>query len=260
MDILVTGHEGFIGGHMLKALRNLGHNVSTYEYTPDEYPSLAGLEWVIHMGAISSTTETDVEKVMRQNFDFTKWLIDECEYHEVNLQYSSSASIYGLGANFNEEAAPDPKSPYAWSKYLIERHIDELGDSPNGLLVQGFRYFNVYGPEGEEHKGNQASPFYQFKKQAETGKISVFEGSDEFRRDFIHVDEIVKLHLKFLDIPENGIWNFGTGKTLSFMDVAQSFGVPIEVVPFPPHLKHSYQSYTCADLTKLNTTLGKYDD
>lgn len=259
MKILVTGHEGFIGGHMVAALKSHGHTVTTYEYTSDSYPSLEGLDWVIHMGAISSTVETDVEKVMRQNFDFTRWLIDRCEYHEVNLQYSSSASIYGLGSYFGEDAAPDPKSPYAWSKYLIERHVEEFGEDPNGLLLQGFRYFNVYGPEGEEHKGNQASPFYQFKKQAESGKISVFEGSSDFRRDFIHVDEIVGLHLKFLDIPKSGIWNFGTGKTMSFMEVAQSFGVGIEVIPFPPHLKNSYQSYTCADLTKLTLTLNDHD-
>jgi ADP-L-glycero-D-manno-heptose 6-epimerase len=125
-----------------------------------------------------------------------------------------------------------------------------------GLDTACFRYFNVYGPEGEEHKGNQASPYHQFMKQAESGLIKVFEGSKDFKRDFIHVDDVFNIQMKFLDIKENGIWNVGSGKPKSFYEVAQLYNVPIVEISMPENLKNSYQSYTCADLTKLNRSLG----
>jgi ADP-L-glycero-D-manno-heptose 6-epimerase len=212
-------------------------------------------DWVIHMGAISSTTERDVEKVMQQNFDFTLQLYEACHTFGVNFQCSSSASVYGLVSTFREDAELDPRTPYAWSKYLTERYIQR---HPMGARAQIFRYFNVYGPEGEEHKGTQASPYAQFKRQAEeTGKIQVFEGSDRFLRDFVPVSKIVETHLKFLAVKESGVWNVGTGQPRSFMSVAEEFGVPIETVPMPAILKDSYQKYTCADMTRYNTTLSR---
>ena len=253
MNILLTGYKGFIGSHMLTALENAGHNVSTYEWG-ELLPSIMEQDWVIHIGAISSTTERDIEKVLRQNVDFSRQLYDACKTYGVNFQYASSASVYGLTSTFKEDASVDPRTPYAWSKYLFERHVRT---HPTGAVAQGFRYFNVYGPEGEEHKGNQASPYMQFKRQAEThGKIQVFEDSDNYQRDFIHVNDIVNTHLKFLDIKQSGLWNLGTGKTKSFMDVAKSFNVPIELIPMPEILKDSYQKYTCADLTNLNQTIA----
>jgi len=257
MKILLTGYKGFIGSHMVRALEQHGHHVSTYDWG-DILPSVMEQEWVIHMGAISSTTERDVEKVMAQNYDFTVQLYEACHTFGINFQYASSASVYGLVSTFREDAEPDPSTPYAWSKYLTERHIQR---HPMGARAQIFRYFNVYGPEGEEHKGSQASPYAQFKRQAEeTGKIRVFEGSDRFLRDFVPVSKIVDTHLKFLDVKESGVWNVGTGAPRSFMSVAEEFGVPIETVPMPNILKDSYQKYTCADMTKYNATLKKYAD
>jgi ADP-L-glycero-D-manno-heptose 6-epimerase len=253
MKILLTGHRGFIGSHMLRALEAHGHHVSVYEWG-ETLPSILEQDWVIHMGAISSTTERDIEKVMAQNVDFTIQLYEACHTFGVNFQYASSASVYGLVSTFREDAELDPRTPYAWSKYLTERHIRT---HPMGATTQVFRYFNVYGPEGEEHKGNQASPYAQFKQQAEENKkIRVFEGSDRFLRDFVPVSKIVDTHLKFLDVKESGVWNIGTGKPRSFMDVAQEFNVPIETTPMPEILKDSYQKYTCADITKLQQTLN----
>jgi len=253
MKILLTGHRGFIGSHMLRALEAHGHHVSVYEWG-ETLPSILEQDWVIHMGAISSTTERDVEKVMAQNVDFTIQLYEACHTFGVNFQYASSASVYGLVSTFREDAELDPRTPYAWSKYLTERHIRT---HPMGATTQVFRYFNVYGPKGEEHKGNQASPYAQFKQQAEENKkIRVFEGSDRFLRDFVPVSKIVDTHLKFLDVKESGVWNIGTGKPRSFMDVALEFNVPIETIPMPEILKDSYQKYTCADITKLQQTLN----
>lgn len=250
MKILLTGHRGFIGSHMLQALA--GHDVTTFEWGA-LWPTVQGNDWVIHMGAVSSTTETDVKKILRQNYEFSVWLFEECKHHNVNLQWSSSASVYGLVSTFREDALLNPCTPYAESKRLFEDYCSKYAGNNT---VQGFRYFNVYGPEGEEHKGSQASPFMQFKRQAtETGRIKVFEGSEAFLRDFIHVGQVVDTHLQFLNVTESGIWNVGTGRTMSFMDVARKFKVPIDLVPMPDILKNNYQTYTCADITKLTTTL-----
>jgi ADP-L-glycero-D-manno-heptose 6-epimerase len=238
---------------MFRALEAHGHHVSVYDWG-EILPSVMEQDWVIHMGAISSTTERNIEKVMQQNVDFTQQLYQACHTFGVNFQYASSASVYGLVSTFREDAELDPRTPYAWSKYLTERYIQR---HPMGPRAQIFRYFNVYGPEGEEHKGSQASPYAQFKRQAkETGRIQVFEGSDRFLRDFVPVSKIVDTHLKFLTVKESGIWNVGTGQPRSFMAVAEEFGVPVTTVPMPDILKDSYQKYTCADMTRYNTTLS----
>ena len=257
MKILVTGHKGFIGQNMIHALN--GHDLAFYEWG-DELPVVDKFNQVIHLGAISSTTEHDVERVMQQNFDFSCWLLNECEEAGVKFQYSSSASVYGLNTDFREDAPKNPLSPYAWSKYLFDRHVES---HKWHTRVQGFRYFNVYGPY-EDHKGNQASPQYQFAKQAkETGVIKLFENSENYLRDFIPVETVVDMHTRFFDIRESGIWNVGTGEPVSFeyvaRNIAAQYGARIEIIPMPQVLKTQYQTYTCADLTKLRVTLNEKD-
>lgn len=256
MKILVTGYKGFIGGHMYRSLLEQGHEVDGYEYG-DVYPTVNKYDWIMHIGAISSTTERDVDKVMTQNYDFTTTLYKEARFFGVNFQFSSSASVYGLVSTFREDSPVDPRTPYAWSKYMVERYVNKL--RPTNSVVQCFRYFNVYGPEGEEHKGDQASPFYKFKLQAELAdRVKIFEGSDKYLRDFIQVDDVVKIQQKFLDIPESGIYNIGSGKAISFLDVAKKYTSKIVDIPMPEVLKSSYQEYTCADMTKTNQMLRKY--
>jgi ADP-L-glycero-D-manno-heptose 6-epimerase len=255
MKILLTGHKGFIGSHLLRALIGVGHDVETYDWGDKLFPSVMEQDWVIHVGAISSTTEKDIEKVMLQNVDFTTQLYKACKTYGVNFQFASSASVYGLNKEFNENSPVDPRTPYAWSKYLCERYIRErIG----GNITQIFRYFNVYGPENEEHKGSQSSPHCQFKKQAEQNShVKVFKNSENYHRDFIHVSEIVNYHLKFLECKESGVFNLGRGKTKSFLDVAKTFGVPIVEIDMPENLKCSYQEYTCADMTKTRIVLDE---
>ena len=250
MKILITGHKGFIGQNMANAL-SAEHELSFYEWgeTPPEF---AGLDWCIHLGAISSTNEKDVEKVMRQNHDFSCMVLMACQLNNVNLQYASSASVYGMGPHFNEDASPSPQSPYAWSKYLFDRHV--RSQRFDDIVVQGFRYFNVYGPH-EDHK-DQPSPHHKFTKQAEeTGIIKLFEGSENYKRDFVSVHEVIEIHKKFFNVQESGIWNVGTGKPQSFKQVAdtiaEGLNARIEYIPMPDDLKAQYQKYTCADLTKL---------
>lgn len=258
MKVLVTGYRGFIGQNMVEALERAGHQVYGYNWGEELPPDhkLREMERVIHLGAISSTTSSDVNRVMTQNYDFTLKLLIKCENFGVNVQYASSASIYGKGSDFREKADPDPRSPYAWSKYLVDRYV-LMHKWKN--IVQGFRYFNVYGPH-EEHK-DQPSPFTAFRKQArETGVIKVFEDSDKIFRDFVPVETVISYHLKFFEIRESGIWNIGTGAARSFQSVAEEVaaetGAKIEVVPMPEKLKASYQWHTEADLTQLNKTVS----
>lgn len=250
MKILVTGHRGFIGQNMVNALKD-EHTITTYEWG-DTPPDFEGLDWCIHLGAISSTNEKDVEKVMRQNHDFSCMVLMACQLNQVNLQYASSASVYGLISTFSEDALPSPQSPYAWSKYLFDRHVKS--QKFDNIVVQGFRYFNVFGPH-EDHK-DQPSPHHKFTKQAEsTGVIKLFENSETYERDFVPVETVVGVHKKFFNVKESGIWNVGTGRPMSFELVARSiagkYNAKIEYIPMPEDIRNQYQKYTCADLTNL---------
>lgn len=235
------------------------HEVAEYDFHPENLPLVKDYDWVIHLGAISSTTEKDVNKIILHNYEFSKWLYNQCRAYNVNLQYASSASIYGITNNFQEDAPPQPQSPYAWSKYLFDRWVEGLHTDN---LVQGFRYFNVYGPH-EDHKGDQASPVHKFTEQAKINKVvKVFENSDNYRRDFVCVKDICQIHERFFKIKESGIFNVGTGEAVSFMyvanKIAKKYKAKVETIPMPKNLKNQYQKYTCADLSKLST-LVKHD-
>jgi ADP-L-glycero-D-manno-heptose 6-epimerase len=258
MKILVTGSRGFIGQNLIQYL-SLDHTLEYFEWG-DRLPDIAKYQWVIHLGAITSTIERDVEKIMSQNYDFSHWILDRCLKYNVNLQYSSSASVYGLSREFREDGHVDPRSPYAWSKYLFDRDVTKLLTQKNlNIRIQGFRYFNVYGPH-EDHKHDQASPFHKFRQQAiTTGVIKLFYGSHHYHRDFVSVEQVCDIHEKFLNIDDSGIWNVGTGNTRNFQsiadEVAKDTGARIEYVEMPESIRSQYQVYTCADLTKLNKTL-----
>lgn len=255
MKILVTGHKGFIGQNMVNALKDK-HEISTYEFG-NQYPIIDGLDWVIHLGAISSTTEEDIRKITVQNIESSIYLYEDCIEKGVNFQFASSASVYGLESGFKESCPVNPQNHYARSKALFEKYV-EYRKAP--IITQIFRYFNVYG-DYEDHKKDQASPYTKFKKQAkETGKIKLFKNSEYYYRDFIHVDKIVEYHQKFFDVKESGIWNMGTSREKSFyevaVDICKETGATIEWVDMPKKLKSSYQDFTRANTVKLWQTLS----
>lgn len=258
MKILVTGHKGFIGKNLSLHLMDRGHDVEGWEYLENAIPDPSNYDWVIHLGAISSTTYTDVDQILKQNFDFSLRLLQICDSMGVNFQYASSASVYGPTIHFKENSPLLPQSPYAWSKYLFDKFVMEYLNEFN-VKVQGFRYFNVYG-QGEEHKGDQASPYTKFTKQAKNeGVIKLFEGSENFKRDFVCVNDVCCLHEKMLEIDTSGIFNVGTGRAESFESVgkaiAKKYNATIEYIPMPENIKTQYQSYTCANLDKLNSVV-----
>ena len=256
MRILVTGNEGFIGKNVASYLQQQGHEVEGWEWQEGIIPSTEDYDWCIHLGAIASTTFTDVDQIIEQNLEYSLRLLQACDMMGTNFQYASSASVYGSTTHFTEDGPLSPQSPYAWSKYLFDRFVNQHIEDFS-VLVQGFRYFNVYG-NCEEHKGEQASPYTKFSKQAvEDGLITVFEDSDAYLRDFVCVDDICRLHEKMFDVDKSDIWNIGTGNPVSFETVAtaiaKKYNATIKYVPMPDSLKAQYQKFTSADLTKLNS-------
>ncbi len=144
------------------------------------------------------------------------------------------------------------KIPY--SDNYVRRGL--LSPDKSKSHVTGLRYFNVYGYQ-ENHKGSMASvPFHFYNQAVENGEIKVFEGSENFLRDFIFVEDVANVISFFIDKGIGGIYNCGTGNERSFMDMAEIFvnlygNCKIKTIPFPEHLKGKYQAYTKADITKL---------
>ena len=262
LKILITGPDGFIAKNLKEYLMSKGHGIAEYDFIENVVPDCSQFDKVIHLGAISSTTERNVEKVLQQNLDFSHRLMQVCDMQGVDLIYASSASVYGDGQQFNEDAPKQPQSAYSWSKYLFDRSVEMLSWEDYKCNIKGLRFFNVYG-ENEEHKGDQMSVFHKFRSQAkETGKVHPFEGSDEYLRDFIYIGDVCQIIEKMMHIDEMGIWNVGTGDTTSFgsiaSDIASKYNATVEPIPMPSALKGQYQKYTCSDNTKLLGTIGEY--
>ena len=245
--IVITGSKGFIGQNFLKYLLEYSNEEIVTVGEKDAWDWI-GLfkEWdkvslILHQGAISDTTETNIDKLHAMNVWFSIELFEKAIQYQIPVKFASSASIYG-----NQEGIVNPLNYYAITKlqmdYYIHDHMKEFSS------IQSFRYFNVYG-EGEDHKGDQASPVHKFTKQIkETGKLKLFKGSNKFLRDFIWVGDIVETVLNN-DKP-SGIYDLGTSNPTSFQTVgeliAEKYNGEIEYIPFPEHLKGKYQTYTCA--------------
>ena len=260
MQILVTGHEGFIGKNMLAWLnQEEGWHIDGYEWHPTERPDVSEYDWVIHLGAIADMTCTDVEAIMRQNLEFSQWLFNECNTYGVNLQYASSSSVYGDSKDFTETATCLPQTPYAWSKYLFDRWWPQQDVK---IMVQGFRYFNVYG-KYMHLRGRRANAIVKWRKQAQKeGKITVWENAEHVKRDWTWVGDVCRLHIDFIKtVKGSGIWNCGAGLAHSFLDIAEEIaeqeGVEIEFEPVPPQELSRFRSKTKADLTHLKETVGR---
>ena len=275
--IVVTGAYGFIGSNLVRELYNRGHkDILMVDYEPRNYNSdlpvvftppeefynhiekYKNIESIFHEGAISSTTETDTMKLFERNVQCTWNLIYYCRDNNIPLQYASSASVYGnpsIEEWHNTNKLLNPLNHYAKSKQQIDYVADLVIISKRPpKLLQGMRYFNVYGPN-EDHKGDQSSPYSKFTKQLkETGKIKLFEGSKEFFRDFISVEELIDKKLKIWYNQPNGIYDIGTSKPKSFYEVALEVGGSpdvIEWVPMPSNLVEHYQKYSCANMNWL---------
>jgi ADP-L-glycero-D-manno-heptose 6-epimerase len=259
MKILVTGSDGFIGRNMMGWLASEGWEVTGWEWDEVERPDVRGYDWVVHLGAIADMSETDVDKVLTQNLEFSQWLFAECQRNGVNLQYASSSSVYGNTKNFEESADCQPQTAYAWSKYLFDRWVFQQRQTN---FVQGFRYFNVYG-KWMHLRGRRANAIHKWRNQArQHGYIEVWEDAEHVYRDWTWVGDVCKLHIDFIkQVKGSGIWNVGAGLPHSFLDIAEHIaeqqGVDIRIVPVPEEERARFRVKTCADLTHLKETIGK---
>lgn len=282
--IIVTGGAGFIGSNIIKALNDKGHkdilvvdnlkdgtkfanladlNIADYMDKEDFLISILAdedfgdVEAVFHEGACSSTTEWDGKYMMDNNYQYSKELLHYCLEHQIPFLYASSAATYGgRNDNFIEERQyEEPLNVYGYSKMLFDHYVREILPEA-GSQICGFRYFNVYGPR-EGHKGSMASVAFHLNTQLNNGENpKLFEGSDNFKRDFIYVEDVAAVNLWFWENAVSGIFNCGTGRAESFQEVADAAlnfhqKGEIEYIPFPEKLKGRYQAYTLADQTKL---------
>jgi ADP-L-glycero-D-manno-heptose 6-epimerase len=302
--IVVTGGAGFIGSNLVAALEQAGYpeivvcdrlgtddrwqNLAKRELadliTPEELiPFLKGhvdrLEAVFHMGAISSTTESDVDAIIQNNIRLTLDLFHWAKHTDVRFIYASSAATYGDGSQgFVDDNAQEalnslrPLNAYGWSKAFVDRRFKRIADEGGKTPRQwtGLKFFNVYGPN-EYHKGDMASVVSKIYPKAAADEPAVLFRSHHpdyadggQSRDFVHVDDCVKVMMWLLDHPDvSGIFNLGTGKARSFLDLAtavfQALGKQpnIEFVPTPESIREKYQYFTQADM--INLRLAGYE-
>jgi len=289
--IVVTGGAGFIGSNLIKALNQKGYHdilvvdnlkngvkfrnlvdcqIADYCDKRDFFEQLQNkslkkrITTLFHLGACSTTTEWDGHYVMQNNYEYSKLLLHFCLKRGISFIYASSASVYGNGTVFKEKLQYEkPINMYAYSKFLFDQYVrQQLSDPDLESQVVGLRYFNVYG-ERETHKANMASVAFHFNNQLKiSNKVKLFEGCDGYengaqRRDFIYVKDAIDVNLWLFENPQiSGIFNVGTGRSQTFNEVAQAVlnwhgSGEIEYIPFPDHLKGSYQSFTQADMNAL---------
>lgn len=295
--IIVTGGLGFIGSNLIAALEKKGYgnivvvdyfgcdekwknvakrnNILTY-INPDnlfqeienfKHPILS----VIHLGAISSTTEKNVDLVIRTNYDLSFKLYCWCSTHKISFIYASSASVYGNAISFHDSQSLRgienlrPLNAYGWSKKIFDSKVARNNGFCNGVnQVVGLRFFNVYGPN-EYHKGNQSSVILHFYNQLMADKdIKLFKSIDpaisdgEQMRDFVYVDDCTSVIIWMLEHPEvSGLFNVGTGVARSYNDVAKNVMAmlnrqyKIDYIEMPYNLITQYQNFTQAEIDKL---------
>src|SRR5262245_31010946 len=295
--ILVTGGAGFIGSNIVIELAKAGarvvvcdllrsggkwRNLSAAELhdviRPDalfDWLARHGdkVEAVVHMGAISSTTETDVDRFVATNIRLTLDLWEWCADHSVRFIYASSAATYGDGgAGFGDQQHPDalarlrPLHPYGWSKHLVDQRAisDAFGGEPTPPKWAGLKFFNVYGPN-EGHKGAMQSLVTKIYPAVKAGEpVTLFKSHNPRYpdggqlRDFVYVKDCVAVVLWLLRNPgTSGLLNVGSGTARSFLDLVSAVCAVVGRAPnsrfidTPPELRAQYQYFTQADVAKL---------
>ena len=306
MTIVVTGAAGFIGSNLVRALNGRGESaivavddlsngdkfVNLVDCAIADYwdkdtlfdrlaraDSVKSIRAVFHQGACSDTTERDGRYMLDVNYRYSLQLLEFCQRERIPFIFASSAAVYGANTHCRE--AQDYEAPlnvYGYSKLLFDRVLRRRWQERSAQIA-GLRYFNVYGPR-EQHKGRMASvAFHFFNQFQDSGRVRLFEGSHgyangEQRRDFVSVEDCVKVNLYFLDHPQrSAIVNVGTGRAQTFNDVAVTVinsicaargsaarsldelaaAGCIEYIPFPQDLRGKYQAFTEADLEGLRS-------
>ncbi len=289
--IILTGGAGFIGSCFLRKLNNEGindvlvvdhlgagnkwKNLSNKKFVDfvnkDQFPEKlksgyyqGDIDAIIHLGACSSTTETDADYLIQNNYNYSKFLAEYAADNNIKFIYASSAATYGDGSNGYEDKeylSLQPLNAYGFSKHIFDLWVLE-----NQLENQfvGLKFFNVFGPN-EYHKEEMSSMIYKSYFQIiNTGKIKLFKSNDskygngEQKRDFIYVKDAIQIMWQLLnDKSISGIFNLGTGHSRSWNNLANAVAASlnldsqIEYIDIPVEITKQYQNFTEANMNKL---------
>lgn len=290
--IIVTGAAGFIGSNLITGLNQSGYKdlvlvddftrpEQEQNYSEKQFSALVErmdfsgwmrdnhekVQMVIHLGARTDTTEFSWEVFLELNVDYSKDVFGLCVEYGLPLIYASSAATYGLGEHGyldSHKLVPElqPLNPYGRSKNDFDHWVLEQERKP--FFWAGLKFFNVYGPN-EYHKGRMASVvFHAYQQIRDTGAMNLFRshhpdfGDGEQARDFIYVKDVVEVILFLMENrPESGLYNLGTGKARTFIDLvtstfqAMDLEPDISFVDTPEDIRDKYQYFTEADMEKL---------
>lgn len=287
--IIVTGGAGFIGSAIVWRLNELGHDdiiIVDRRDDPAKEKNVAPLKFanfvvaddfiarlddfrvadaIIHMGADSSTTASDRDWMMSNNYQYTLDLAEFAVANNIRFIYASSAATYGDGSAGMADGTNDldrlkPLNLYGESKHLFDQYAAKNGMFDN---LVGLKYFNVFGPN-ENHKGDMRSLVNKAYDQIqETGKLQLFKSAHpdyadgEFGRDFIYVKDAVDMTLHFLDNDTGGLFNVGSGRANTWNALADAIfkalgrETNVEYIEMPEVLRDKYQYHTQADITRI---------
>lgn len=291
--IIVSGGAGFIGSALVWQLNRMGREdvlIVDHLGSGEKWKNLRALKFIdylekdrfleeivvhegwddidaiLHMGACSSTTQTDASYLIQNNFEYTKELSLYCAERDIRFIYASSAATYGLGEQGYQDDEDSihllrPLNMYGYSKQIFDQWALR-----EGLLEKqvGLKFFNVYGPN-EAHKGDMRSVVHKSWGQImDKGTVSLFKSlrpeykDGEQMRDFIYIKDAVKMALHFLEYEElSGLYNIGTGRARSWNDLVKAVffslekPADIQYIDMPEHLQSKYQYFTEADISKL---------
>lgn len=289
--IVITGAAGFIGSVLANYLNinNLDNiiivddftkleKLSNYDKLPyDRIERYQFIDWlekyhndietIVHLGARTDTTEFDYSVFEKLNLNYSKNIWNICSNYDIDLYYASSAATYGDGAlGYNDDLEIidklQPLNPYGISKNEFDKWAIKQINKPKHWA--GFKFFNVYGPN-EYHKKRMASVvFHGYNQIKDEGKMKLFKShkpdfkDGEQKRDFVYVKDVIRVLFWFLEHrPDNSIYNLGTGKARSFIDLGKSIftamNIPenIEFIDMPEDIRDKYQYFTEANMSKL---------
>ncbi len=293
---LVTGGAGFIGSNITAALAERGERVVVCDRlgSDERWQNIAklalddiiapadllpwlsgrrGLKAVIHMGAISATTETDIDLLVSNNFRLSRSVWQCCAESRVPLIYASSAATYGDGEQgFEDDPSPEalsrlkPLNGYGWSKHLFDRWaLREVAEGrPRPPQWAGLKFFNVYGPNEYHKDGMRSVANHFFGQLQQQDFVRLFESHrpgiahGEQMRDFVYVGDCVEVMIWLLQHGSaSGLFNVGTGRAESFNAMAGAVfaalnrSPKIEYIPTPEAIRERYQYYTQASMERL---------